>query len=310
MSSRLEIRPLQEELLDDASALLAERHARHRAVEPLLPQAGGARRHLEAALAREGASGAAAIAGGQLVGYLVGAPVGERRIEVGLAGHAAAEPEVARDLYAALAQDWVDAGLVHHAVYVPAHDAALVDAWFRLAFGLQFAFAVREVAAEPQFDTGVTIRPGRPDEVEAAAALERSLWEHQVGSPSFSGAEVPSLSTFVDDWASGTWDNPAFAHFVAERDGDLVGQALMYVRPTGDLRIPERAVDLAQVETLPDMRGSGVGRALFAHVMSWANAQGYAAMTTDWRSVNLLASRFWTRRGFRPTFLRLYRSVP
>jgi hypothetical protein len=25
---------------------------------------------------------------------------------------------------------------------------------------------------------------------------------------------------------------------------------------------------------------------------------------------NLLASRFWPRRGFRTTFLRLYRSIP
>jgi hypothetical protein len=25
---------------------------------------------------------------------------------------------------------------------------------------------------------------------------------------------------------------------------------------------------------------------------------------------NLLASRFWPARGFRPTFLRLYRSIP
>jgi hypothetical protein len=33
-------------------------------------------------------------------------------------------------------------------------------------------------------------------------------------------------------------------------------------------------------------------------------------MTTDFRSVNLLASRFWTRRGFRPTHLRLYRAIP
>ena len=33
-------------------------------------------------------------------------------------------------------------------------------------------------------------------------------------------------------------------------------------------------------------------------------------MTTDWRMTNLLASRYWPRRGFRETFLRLYRSIP
>jgi hypothetical protein len=33
-------------------------------------------------------------------------------------------------------------------------------------------------------------------------------------------------------------------------------------------------------------------------------------MVTDWRVTNLLSSRFWPKRGFRPVFLRLYRSIP
>jgi len=32
-------------------------------------------------------------------------------------------------------------------------------------------------------------------------------------------------------------------------------------------------------------------------------------MVTDWRETNLLASRFWPRRGFRKTFLRLHRAI-
>jgi hypothetical protein len=33
-------------------------------------------------------------------------------------------------------------------------------------------------------------------------------------------------------------------------------------------------------------------------------------MVTDWRETNLLSSRFWPGRGFRRSFLRLYRSIP
>ena len=43
---------------------------------------------------------------------------------------------------------------------------------------------------------------------------------------------------------------------------------------------------------------------------AWAHEAGYSVMTIDWRVANLLASRFWLRRGFRPTFLRLSRSIP
>ena len=43
---------------------------------------------------------------------------------------------------------------------------------------------------------------------------------------------------------------------------------------------------------------------------AWAHELGYPTMITDWRMTNLEASRFWPRRGFRETFLRLYRSIP
>ena len=44
--------------------------------------------------------------------------------------------------------------------------------------------------------------------------------------------------------------------------------------------------------------------------LAWAAQAGYMSMGTDWRVTNLLASRFWPRRGFRTTFLRLYRHIP
>ena len=58
------------------------------------------------------------------------------------------------------------------------------------------------------------------------------------------------------------------------------------------------------------MRMLAVGLALFAHAMTWAHEHGFTSMITDWRMTNLLASRFWPARGFRPTFIRLYRSIP
>jgi hypothetical protein len=49
--------------------------------------------------------------------------------------------------------------------------------------------------------------------------------------------------------------------------------------------------------------------ALTAASFAWAKERGYPAMVTDWRVTNLLSSRFWPRRGFRTTFLRLHRYV-
>jgi hypothetical protein len=58
------------------------------------------------------------------------------------------------------------------------------------------------------------------------------------------------------------------------------------------------------------VRGSGAGVALTHASFAWAKERGYETMVTDWRVTNLLSSRFWPKRGFRPTFFRLYRSIP
>ena len=112
----------------------------------------------------------------------------------------------------------------------------------------------------------------------------------------------------MEGWR-GTWDEEQFVHFVAERDGEVVGHLLLYKRPQ-DLRVPRDSIDLAAASTFPAARGSGAGLALTEHVLHWAHEHGYPTMITDWRMTNLLASRFWPKRGFRPTFLRLYRALP
>jgi GNAT superfamily N-acetyltransferase len=313
----LEIQPLEKEQLDAAARLLGERHARHRSAEPLLPAVSDFRAQIERELEHEGAGGVVATREGELVAYLIGRLeddplLGERRAFVPFAGCAAAEgeAEVVRDLYAALAARWVAAGSVRHAAAVPASDEPLIDAWLRLAFGVQFIWAVRETAAMRPVEAGVEIRAGAPDDLDAVAQFDRILYDLQARSPSFSGLTVPSLEEFRAEWGD-LWEDPElYTHFVAERGGRIVGHAILFRRPTGDLRVPEDNIDLAHAATLPEVRGSGAGLALTGHVLTWAHEHGYRSVTTDWRSVNLLSSRFWPRRGFRPQFFRLYRRLP
>ena len=297
--AKLEIHPFSDDFRDAAAVLLADRHRRHRAAEPLLADV----EDFAAQIPSEG--GAVATRGGSIVAYIV-AKVGEERAEIGFAGCAAAEPEALRDVYAHLAGNWP----AHHQVLVPATDAALIDPWFRVTFGCQFMTAVREVEALDAVAFGGTIRPSTPDDLPAVAGFDRLLWSHQTAPPSFSGRTVGGLAEFEEEW-SNLWAEEEFPfHRVAEIDGRIVGHVLLYDRPRGDLRVPEQNIDLAHVATLEDVRGRGVGLALTAAAFSWAHEQGYRSMTTDWRSNNLLSSRFWPARGFRPTFLRLYRSVP
>jgi ribosomal protein S18 acetylase RimI-like enzyme len=310
----LQIRPFSEEHLDDAARLLAARHERHRQTEPLLPDVTDFRAELEGEWRADRASGVAAFSGDELVGYLLASPLRfgsgtDTWMMVGVAGHAVAgDAELVRDLYAAAASAWVDAGHTRHAAFVPSADASLVDAWFRLSFGASGALAMRETAPEQQLDASVRIRHGTPDDLVDAARLDRLMTESMIPSPSFSPSSAPSATEAEEEWRD-TWDDEKFEHFVAERDERIVGHIVLYRRPP-DLRVPANSIDLAAASTEPETRGSGVGRALTEHVLGWAHAAGIPVMVIDWRMTNLYASRFWPRRGFRPTFLRLYRHLP
>src|SRR5204862_8213119 len=137
----------------------------------------------------------------------------------------------------------------------------------RLAFGDQLVVALRDTEAMKPVNACVRILPGTPYDLYLVAQLDRVLYEHQAASPSFSGVAVPNDEELRAEW-SDTWDDPAkYAHFVAERAGRPAGHILLYRRPTGDLRVPERNIDLANTATLPAARGSGVNLALTGHAL-------------------------------------------
>jgi hypothetical protein len=198
--SRLELRPFDDDHLDAAGELLAERHRRHRAAEPALParfeDAAAAREEVEVAWRREGASGAAGFLDGRLAGFLLGAPDDEAHwggpnVWVGHAGHAALEPELVRDLYGLAAQRWVDAGRPRHYVQVPGSEDGLLDAWYRVGFGQQHAAAVVELADVP-WPEGV--REATPDDVEGRSS-QSSTGASSAASPSLQSSSRETSRT-------------------------------------------------------------------------------------------------------------------
>jgi len=293
----LEIHPLSD-LREEAAGLLRERFARQRAAEPLLPEVDDFEAHLPA-------DGHVATRGGTAVAYLAGAVDGDMARWL-FAGHAAREPEALRDLFEVQAGEL---GVSRFMLTVPASEPELVDAWFRLAFGCQAVWAVREVEPADKIEFGGSIRPATRDDVEAMIDLDLLLFTHQAVTPSFSGLEPTTRDELRTEFEQ-VWRDDTYIPFVAETDAGIVGALGLYRRPEGDLRVPANNIDLAFAATRDEVRGIGAGRALTAHAFTWAHEHGFHSMTVDWRSVNLLSSRFWPRRGFRPQYLRLYRAVP
>jgi GNAT superfamily N-acetyltransferase len=316
------IQPFAAHHVEDAALLLAARHRAQRLVEPGLdPRYEAevdARAEIEALLGRDGASGAAAVAGGRLVGFLLGVPREASwgpNVWVEPAGHAVARAELVRDLYAVAAERWVGDGRTSHYAVVPATDPALVDAWFRLGFGHQHVHAIREAPSPDacaDVPPGLTLRLARRADVDELARLDVVLPAHQALAPVFSRLPVPTVEDVRAELVA-DFDDPRFTTFVVERDGDVIGSAIAC-----DLAVSSGHTSLALVPgagflgfaaVLPEARGVGAGRVLGEAVLGWARDTGRTWVVTDWRMTNLLSSRAWPRLGFRPTFYRLHRAV-
>lgn len=307
----MKIVPFSEEHIEAAAALLEERHRRHREAEPLLPAEVDFRAEVEA-LWSKGASGAFAEEG-----YILGTQLEESwgpNVWIESAGHAVRRAEDVRDLYAAAAAEWVEAGRTRHYALVPG-DAELADAWFRLGFGQQQAHGVQEVPADADVAVpdGFEIRPPDPAEIEGLIDVDLALPRHQVLSPVFSDHFRDSREDSREEWMR-TFAGTDEEVLIGYRDGRPVAcwaiVAANHSRHHHGVLLPPQASYLSFAVTLPEARGSGIGVALTDACLARAAELGYSTMVTDWRVTNLLASRFWPKRGFRTSFLRLYRSIP
>lgn len=317
--SRLELRPFSEEFVGAAGELLAARHRAHRQAEPLLPpryEEPAAAAELVAELAAgENVSGTVALRDGRVVGYLLGAPrphpVWGEHVWVELAGHAVEEPEDLRDLYGAAAARWVEEGRVRQYALAPAHDPVLLDAWSRVGFGQQHAHGIMEV---PEASWPEGTRLAREDDVDALIALTPLLPDHQAEAPTFAASPQPGppeelRAEILEDLAK-----PEIGDVVVERDGRVIGSFQLVPVELSSTHSgvgrPDGAAFLGWGATDPAVRGSGAGVALMEASWAWARERGHEVMVVDWRVTNLLASRFWPARGFRTTFLRVYRHIP
>lgn len=305
--ARPAIVPFSEEHVEPAAALLAARHERHRRSIPQLPADVDYAAELRALLAA-GATGAFAEDA-----YVLGGSGAEHwgpNIWLDAAGHAARDPELLRDVWGEAAAGWFEQGLKEHYVLVPATDQPLVDAWFRLGFAALHAYGVIDV---PEREWPPGVREAAEGDVEALVALGPLLSRHQLRSPTFSRFPEQTADEVrvdvLDDFT-----HADVVNLVYELDGRIVGNLAVYPGELADthtgLARPPAAAFIPFAVTAPEVRGSGVGAALTEGSFAWARANGYETMVVDWRVTNLASSRFWPRRGFSTSFLRLHRSLP
>jgi len=305
-----QIETFSAEHLAGAAAVLSARHTDHLAHSPLLAP-GDARAALKDFWDMKGKSGAVAIRGGRVVGFVLAEimahPLFGDCAWVAHPGHAADDDELLRDLYSAAAEVWVESGADRHYVLVPAYARAL-EPWYRLGFGHMHVEALRPISMERATAlAGMTLRRGRRDDLENAEAIDLEIFRIQQRSPSFSRLPL-NRGARRDEWIEMDLDEDGLRYLVAELDGKPVGHTLIY-RPEPVLGYPADAAYLASTAVLEDVRGQGIGAALVAGILGLAAQAGYRSVVTNWRMTNLSASRFWPGQGFQPIYHRLHRDL-
>lgn len=224
---------------------------------------------------------------GGLVGALVDLP---GRAGDGPAGAWFASSErTLVDLYAHAAGPWLRAGIRTHRIVLPAGDPlepALVD----LGFGHQQAFGSARLTDLPlPDDPGVPVRPATRGDLPVLAELVPLVSRHQGDPPVFAPrspaffAQLPeSLDEFVD--------NPSLGALLAHQGPEPVGFVLLEHDGPG--------MEIVLMGTATRQRGRGVGRSLLAASAAWGAERGLGRVTTDWRTTNPVAARFWRSAGF------------
>lgn len=120
-------------------------------------------------------------------------------------------------------------------------------------------------------------------------------------------ADIPAVQaierhSFIDPWSRETLFEalelfPA-TNFIAESEGRVSGFIICGVENTGD----EIYGHICSLAVAPDLRGSGVGKALVQRAEYQVMLMGATAMQLEVRISNQNAQKFYQKLGYEPVF--------
>jgi ribosomal protein S18 acetylase RimI-like enzyme len=293
--------------LDEVAELAAAEHARDRRADDLLGPVTGDPASVRPLL--DGLEGTVVRRDGAVVAGWLGRPGGGAQAApvFGLVG----DPAALREAYAVQAGTWFAAGHRTHTAVVRAADRARHDALVDLGFGHEQAYAVLDLAVPDAgrvaVPSGVDVRPGSLDDLAEIVPLAPVIGRHQVASPVFARVGAEFFDQLEESHREELAD-PEAHYLVARVDGTAVGFAIWYDGIDGPFMASSYA-ELSVAAVPEQTRGRGVGLALTAAVIDAARAQGVTRLAADWRTTNLLSSRFWPARGFQVVGWRMSRTI-
>ena len=312
------------DMIPEAGKLLAQRHARNRQKQTLLParfeDPQFAVKAVDALWQSKLRNGYAAFCNTRMVAYLIGEtstnPWG-RAGTVYLPGYAVADnenPAVLQDLYALLGEDWVKRGCFHHYLYISAQDVDVLSALFDIGFGKERVDALLDLRAieipdivEP---AGITIRQAGEGDNERVGSHSDVIFRALAKAPYWHPTLPEDWDDIHEGW-SGLPDDKEWTVWLALDGQNALGTIGFRPEPESDTQMlaSPKTVYLSVAATKPEARGRGVGTVLSWYGLEQARKEGFEICYSNWISPNLLASRFWPRFGFQDVAYRLAKKI-
>jgi ribosomal protein S18 acetylase RimI-like enzyme len=210
------------------------------------------------------------------------------------------------DLYATAGANWIERGALEHYVWV-FDDPEDTAPWYELGFARMHVRGVLSLSEKRthRLPPGYSLRRGGPDDVKAALVIDATLDEAQRRGPSFSISF--EHASRADEMLEALGDNEVH-YYVVECAGVGVAQCLTFPLEARRGSFDD-TLHVSAVAVMPGHEHRGVGRALIDHALNNALAAGFGHVETNWRVTNRRANNFWVRYGFRPTYVRLHRTI-
>jgi GNAT superfamily N-acetyltransferase len=227
-------------------------------------------------------------------------------------------------LWGELAHPLIADGVTYYYVVHPA-SARLHEAWSNIGFGRDGCYAVRHVTAGTSTATrprgpagsaragdagtvGVTVRRAGSEDLPTVGRLALVELRHRATPPMFAPPDTSSLDEVIAVHA--TLREAGAVHFLAHLDGRDVGLLTIELTSPAPRLCPEGQPYIGATGTVPEVRRRGVGRALVAAALDWAQGSGYDWISVDFNTGNALSRPFWLGTGFHPTGYGLVRCIP
>jgi ribosomal protein S18 acetylase RimI-like enzyme len=303
------VRRLESRDIDQVVARVKERLASDAARNGLL-NAGFSHEHFASALRDAASQTWVAEESGVVVGHLFGALLDSleygRGAWVGPDGVSFQSPAVLDALYAEAGAEWIERQAIEHYAWV-FDEPNDTNPWYELGFARMhvrgvYALAARETSELP---AGYQLRRGGPHDLELALELDRVLDDAQQRGPSF--ALFVEHASRPDEMLE-MLEDPDVRYYVVEYEGRGVAQCLTFGLEARRGSFDD-ALHLSALSVRPEHEHRGVARALVDHALREGIDDGFRFVETNWRVTNHRAAGFWLRYGFRPTYVRLHRTI-